>query len=109
MLVDQFEELFRFEKETSREEAELFVELIGRAATPTRTASREPDAADVHVVVTMRSEFLGECARFDGLAETINRTQYLVPRMDDDALHARRAPPGANVRRLHRRGDWPRG
>ena len=28
ILVDQFEELFRFEKETSREEAELFVDLL---------------------------------------------------------------------------------
>ena len=34
----------------------------------------------------MRSEFLGECARFAGFAETINRTQYLVPRMDDEGL-----------------------
>ena len=29
ILVDQFEELFRFEKETSRDEAELFVDLLG--------------------------------------------------------------------------------
>ncbi len=34
----------------------------------------------------MRSEFLGECARFDGLAEAFNRTQYLVPRMSREAL-----------------------
>ena len=34
----------------------------------------------------MRSEFLGDCARFSGLAEAINRTQYLVPRMDREAL-----------------------
>jgi Sulfatase-modifying factor enzyme 1 len=40
----------------------------------------------VHVVVTMRSEFLGDCARFSGLAEAINRTQYLVPRMAREAL-----------------------
>ena len=85
MLVDQFEELFRYEKETSRDEAELFVDLIERAA---RTSDGEaaPDAVDLHVIVTMRSEFLGECARFAGFAETINRTQYLVPRMDDDGL-----------------------
>jgi tetratricopeptide (TPR) repeat protein len=83
VLVDQFEELFRFEKQTSREEAEVFVDLIVRAAAAGETA---PSETDVHVVVTMRSEFLGECARFDGLAETINHTQYLVPRMDDDAL-----------------------
>jgi TPR repeat protein len=85
VLVDQFEELFRYEKETSREEAELFVELVGRAAS-TQDGEPAADGAEMHVVVTMRSEFLGECARFDGLAETINRTQYLVPRMDDDAL-----------------------
>ena len=34
----------------------------------------------------MRSEFLGDCARFEGLAEAINRTQYLVPRMDREGL-----------------------
>ena len=42
--------------------------------------------AAVHVVATMRSEFLGECARFNGLAEAVNQTQYLVPRMDRDGL-----------------------
>jgi hypothetical protein len=85
VLVDQFEELFRYEKETSREAAELFVELIGRTAT-TVDGKSSKNVVEVRVLVTMRSEFLGECARFDGLAETINRTQYLVPRMDDDAL-----------------------
>ena len=84
LLVDQFEELFRYEKETSRDEAELFVDLIQRAATEEPEAG--PDAVDLHVIVTMRSEFLGECARFAGFAETINHTQYLVPRMDDDGL-----------------------
>ena len=85
LLVDQFEELFRFEKETSREEAEVFVELIGAAARQGEAPVADGEA-DVRVVVTMRSEFLGDCARFDGLAETINKTQYLVPRMDEDAL-----------------------
>jgi formylglycine-generating enzyme required for sulfatase activity len=91
LLVDQFEELFRFEKETSREEAELFVDLLVRSdAKVTASGSEEGapsgQAPPVHVIVTMRSEFLGECTRFSGLAETINRTQYLVPRMESDAL-----------------------
>jgi formylglycine-generating enzyme required for sulfatase activity len=85
LLVDQFEELFRYEKETSRDEAELFVDLVGRAAAG-EAREAAPDGVDLHVIVTMRSEFLGECARFAGFAETINRTQYLVPRMDDDGL-----------------------
>jgi formylglycine-generating enzyme required for sulfatase activity len=96
ILVDQFEELFRFEKETSREEAELFVDLLvrndtvpdGASKTPKETDDRQNGAraARVHVIVTMRSEYLGECARFKGLAEAINRTQYLVPGMDRDSL-----------------------
>ena len=85
LLVDQFEELFRYEKETSRDEAELFVDLVGRAATGEGNEAARA-TVDLHVIVTMRSEFLGECARFAGFAETINRTQYLVPRMDDDGL-----------------------
>ena len=85
LLVDQFEELFRYEKDVSRDEAELFVDLVGRAATGEANEAA-PDGVDPHVIVTMRSEFLGECARFAGFAETINRTQYLVPRMDDDGL-----------------------
>jgi formylglycine-generating enzyme required for sulfatase activity len=90
ILVDQFEELFRFEKE-SREEAELFVDLVVRSNVEAvegagSAANSDGQAAAVHVVITMRSEFLGECARFNGLAEAINRTQYLVPRMERDAL-----------------------
>jgi formylglycine-generating enzyme required for sulfatase activity len=91
ILVDQFEELFRFEKETSREESELFVDLLVRndvdMGEDKSEATAPPEqSAPVHVIVTIRSEFLGECARFDGLAEAINRTQYLVPRMDHDGL-----------------------
>ena len=91
ILVDQFEELFRFEKETSRDEAELFVDLLVRndvqsAENKDHAIETAEQANSVHVIVTMRSEFLGECARFDGLAEAINRTQYLVPRMDREGL-----------------------
>ncbi len=91
ILVDQFEELFRFEKETSREEAELFVELLVRGnveagETTIAAAPAIDQETAVHIAVTMRSEFLGECARFNGLAEAVNRTQYLVPRMDREGL-----------------------
>jgi hypothetical protein len=34
----------------------------------------------------MRSDYLGECARFEGFAEAVNASQYLLPRMDDFAL-----------------------
>ena len=38
------------------------------------------------VILTMRSDYLGECARFEGFAETVNTCQYLLPRLDDFAL-----------------------
>jgi hypothetical protein len=101
ILVDQFEELFRFERETSREEAELFVELlIGQIAdddVPPQGSEAAPTAgprgANIHIAITMRSEFLGDCARFNGFAEAVNRTQYLVPRIIHEKLvHAIRRP-----------------
>ncbi len=72
VLVDQFEELFRYGDYASREEAEAFVALLLEAA-----------AADIgiHIVITMRSEYLGACALIPGLAEQINRSLYLTRRM----------------------------
>ena len=34
----------------------------------------------------MRSEYLGDCSRFKGLAETLNETHYLLPGMTEDEL-----------------------
>ena len=52
ILVDQFEELFRYEKETSRDEAELFVHLLQHAAGDETEGGQE--TVDLHVIVTMR-------------------------------------------------------
>ena len=53
----------------------------------------EPEPERLSFVLTMRSEFLGDCARYPGLAEAINRTQYLLPNMDrDDLIRAIREP-----------------
>ncbi|MCC6462810.1 MAG: hypothetical protein IT260_20250 [Saprospiraceae bacterium] len=70
VVIDQFEELFRFQKGPNHE-TEYFVDLL-------LTAAREPDSP-VYIVITMRSEFLGDCVRYRGLPELINEGQYLVP------------------------------
>ena len=44
------------------------------------TAARRPDAP-VYVVLTMRSDFLGDCAQFPGLPEALSESQYLIPRL----------------------------
>lgn len=82
VVVDQFEELFRFKKESgiekSEDEAADFVKLFLEA---TRDKS-----APVYVVITMRSDFLGDCAQFRDLPEAINDGQYLIPRLSRDQL-----------------------
>jgi PQQ-dependent catabolism-associated CXXCW motif protein len=88
ILVDQFEELFRYSDYASREEAEAFVALLLESARP-------GDAA-IYVTITMRSENLGACALIPGLAERINAGLYLVPRMmREEVRHAIEGPAGA--------------
>jgi WD40 repeat protein len=84
VLVDQFEELFRFADlrgSSSRlDEASAFVNLLIEAASL-------PESR-IFVVLTMRSDFLGDCAQFQNLPETLNRGQYLIPRMTRDDIRA---------------------
>ena len=88
ILVDQFEEVFRFadlraqqgidaeRAHDQRDEATLFVQLI--------LAAREDPAFAGRIVLTMRSDFIGDCARFHGLSEAVTATQYLVPALTRD-------------------------
>ncbi len=77
IIADQFEELFRFDVTRDQQaDAALFVSQL-------LEATEQRDAA-IYVVVTMRSEFLGRCSEFTGLAEAFNRSQYLVPRLTRD-------------------------
>lgn len=88
LLVDQFEELFRYGDYVDQQAAEAFVALLLHSA-----ASQD---VQIFVVLTMRSEYLGNCALVPGLAERINQSLYLTPRMD--RLSCREAIEGpANV------------
>lgn len=91
VLVDQFEELFRFQRSRqtlhAREEAIAFVKLL--------LAAVRQDAVPVFVVITMRSDFIGDCMEYPGLPEALNASQYLVPRLTRDELRAAIAGPVA--------------
>jgi hypothetical protein len=89
VVVDQFEELFRYRQfgfgqqqnvHGISEEATAFVNLL--------LAVKEQTTYPIYVVLTMRSDFLGDCTQFPGLAEAINAGQYLVPRMVRDERRA---------------------
>jgi hypothetical protein len=75
IVVDQFEEIFTHADANGdrAEDSEAFVNLL--------LTARSAPGARVHVVLTMRTDFLGNCVRFADLTETINLTQYLTPRL----------------------------
>jgi len=84
VVVDQFEELFRYRDATpvtadamerqaaASAQAAAFVQLLLAAS------GHHPP---IYVVLTMRSDYLGDCAEFRDLPEALNRSQYLVPRL----------------------------
>jgi WD40 repeat protein/energy-coupling factor transporter ATP-binding protein EcfA2 len=85
VLVDQFEELFRYgehaEPVSATNDAAAFVKLLLGAAGQGEHPLPGFDDLPVYVVTTMRSDFLGKCSRFRGLPEALNRSQYLIPRL----------------------------
>jgi len=99
VVVDQFEELFRYRQLAGgpraggsqadglqadghgfSEEATAFVKLL--------LELQEQQDCPIFVVLTMRSDFLGDCTQFAGLAEAINAGLYLVPRLTPEQRRA---------------------
>jgi WD40 repeat protein len=108
IVIDQFEELFRYSESDDDElrddadpykgpwnesnenkqefikrvnhqdDVESFVELL-------LTASSESELR-VYVLITMRSEFLGDCSRAEGLPEAVSNGVYLVPQLTREQL-----------------------
>jgi lipoprotein NlpI len=104
LLADQFEEIFRFRHGPTGDDVDSFVSLLlssakeikAREKSRKQSANKEtvkgegaakiqtgefPDDWPIYVVITMRSDFLGECAQFNDLAEIVNDAQYLTPRL----------------------------
>jgi formylglycine-generating enzyme required for sulfatase activity/energy-coupling factor transporter ATP-binding protein EcfA2 len=77
LVVDQFEELFRFASERKSEDGGAEARLFTASLLEVADASSAP----LYVVLTMRSDFLGDCAQFPGLPEALSESQYLIPRL----------------------------
>jgi tetratricopeptide (TPR) repeat protein len=84
VVIDQFEELFRFANTTDKsgrdEDAAAFVKLL-------LEASSQRDLP-IYVVLTMRSDFIGDCARYRDLPEAVTGGLYLIPRMTREQRRA---------------------
>ena len=91
IVVDQFEEIFRISSSrrgadaARRDEATHFVQMLLAVGRDRRKA--------VKVLVTLRSDFIGDCSAFFGLAEAISEGLFLVPALTRMQLEeAVRAP-----------------
>jgi len=80
IIIDQFEELFRFKnkgQEAARETSK-FIELI-------LTAIYQKEIP-VYFALTMRSDMVGDFATYPNLTRAINASQFLLPHMTRDQL-----------------------
>ncbi|MGF1635704.1 MAG: hypothetical protein ACFCUU_01425 [Cyclobacteriaceae bacterium] len=82
ILVDQFEELFRFisseDNPAIKDEAINYVNLLITAISQSELP--------VYVAITMRADFIGDCSQFPVLTQLINRSHYLIPQMTREQL-----------------------
>ncbi len=85
ILLDQFEELFRQQlheapagknENKQPDEPHTLINLLIDAL--------EDKAANMYVVISMRSDFIGECARYPDLTRKINESYYLIPQMTQE-------------------------
>ena len=80
LVIDQFEEFFRYvspgKAEISPTPATAFIDFL------VRTINKP--VLDVFILISMRSEFIGECSHYQGLTRLINNSNYLVPNMGSD-------------------------
>jgi hypothetical protein len=105
LVIDQFEELFGFRRLgyqgaavqncVSREEASAFVAMLLATA---RKAERR-----LRVMLTMRSDFVGDCEVFLGLPQAVSQSQFLVPRLTRSQMEAAITGPS----RIRRAGFAP--
>lgn len=80
LMVDQFEELFRFKRnnlsEDAENESESFIKLLVNAVRQSEVP--------IYIIITMRSDFIGDCSQFQELTQLMNESNYLIPQMTRD-------------------------
>lgn len=78
LVIDQFEEIFRYSAlNTAGSKSAGTAEFVDKVVKAVSQAGSE-----IYTIITMRSDFIGECAHYQGLTQLINNSNYLVPHMD---------------------------
>ena len=80
LLVDQFEELFRFQIGDSAyddiNETTAYINLLAEAINQTELP--------IYIAITIRSDYSGSFAQYPYLTKKINKSHYLIPQMSRD-------------------------
>jgi hypothetical protein len=80
ILVDQFEELFTHFKDKTDQKSLMhrfeFVNMLLEFLCKKR----------IYVIITMRSDYIGNCNAFYELPERLSKSQFLVPRLKNEQL-----------------------
>lgn len=94
-VIDQFEELFHPNNSNNPYARQLIEAIIDHFFAP------HPRC---FVILTMRSEHLADCATFLELPDAINKSSYLMRRLDDQELRDAIIGPALYFQRLIQRG-----
>ena len=78
IVIDQFEELFTLSPAESESERLAFIENLLYAASLV--------GGKAIVLITMRADFYGKCARYERLAHALSEDQELVPPLGENEL-----------------------
>jgi len=77
VIIDQFEEVFGTGSDIPlsiiNDKAQKFAGLIENAI--------RQKSVEIYILISIRSDFVAECASFHGLIQLINNSSFLVPRM----------------------------
>ncbi len=80
LVVDQFEEFFTNAENYAGDAPTAAAQTVVNLLLETTRLARER-GLPIYVLCTMRSDYIGQCAEFRGLAEAIGKSQYFVPRL----------------------------
>lgn len=81
LYADQFEELFTYPENYRDGKCSAEAQLLVNLLLETSRIALEQNLP-VYVVCTMRSDYIGQCSSFRGLAEYIGFSHYFVPRLN---------------------------
>lgn len=75
LFIDQFEEVFRFPPEDIDANASV------KALIDLMASSVRQEEIPIYIVIAIRADFIGDCAKFPELTKAINDSQYLIPQL----------------------------